>query len=279
MPPPDLPRNAPAPLPPGPPHATAWPRCSICQAPLGALRARLRTVCEQPACLQRHDAHLLRKRLADLTDQVQAQLGDALGRPAGVRTPVVWIEAHQAQPALEPDAETEALREAHLRYLSDLAADPATQAATPAEPAPQAAPPQVAESRLCGWCGGRCCQFGGESQAYLEPAHLRRWQQQHPGSSLADAAAAYAERLPRHVVRGSCLYHGAQGCTLDRDMRSDVCNRFACDGLRDLQLGQARGDGPPWLFGQVEHQHAQALAHVAATGELQPLPLPGADTP
>lgn len=255
-------------------RSNALPRCSVCQATLSPLRARLRTVCEKPACVQRHDALTQRERLAALAQQLQAQLAGTLGPQVGARLPVVWIQSHAAPAEHQPDLASQAQREAHIRYLADLAADPATEAVTPAAPAAQAVTPHHAESHLCAWCGGRCCRHGADMQAYLEAAHLRRWQLQHPGSSLADAAAVYSRRLPSEPVPGSCVYHGAQGCTLDRSMRSDICNHFACDGLRELQQGLRRGDGPEWLFGQLRHHQLQALAHVQASGELQALPLP-----
>lgn len=41
---------------------------------------------------------------------------------------------------------------------------------------------------------------------------------------------------------GSCIFHGSQGCTLDRAMRSDVCNAYFCGGLEAyLSAGAAAG--------------------------------------
>ena len=40
------------------------------------------------------------------------------------------------------------------------------------------------------------------------------------------------ESVPRKAVQGSCIYHGAQGCTLDRSLRADACNRHYCPPMR-----------------------------------------------
>jgi hypothetical protein len=42
----------------------------------------------------------------------------------------------------------------------------------------------------------------------------------------------YLERVPEVGYEGSCIFHGKQGCTLDRSLRSDVCNSYFCDGLQ-----------------------------------------------
>ena len=41
----------------------------------------------------------------------------------------------------------------------------------------------------------------------------------------------YLDRVPTAAYRDSCIYHGKQGCTLDRSLRADVCNSYYCGGL------------------------------------------------
>lgn len=237
-------------------------RCRHCGAALGALRARLRAVCQRPACLQREDAQGQLQQRGMLAAQLRGALATSAAASAAADVAVVWIRPYAVTLVDLP----EALRGPHLAYLERIATDPALAAVPPADPAPEAATPHRAEGQLCGWCGGRCCRFGGEHDAYLKPAHLRRWQHEHPGSTLADAASAYAERLPRQHVEGSCLYHGERGCTLDRTMRSDVCNRFACDGLRDLQVGVAARPSSGWVFAKVDRRDLQTAVHATADG-------------
>jgi hypothetical protein len=42
----------------------------------------------------------------------------------------------------------------------------------------------------------------------------------------------YVERVPEVGYEGSCIFHGKQGCTLDRELRSDVCNSYFCGGIQ-----------------------------------------------
>jgi hypothetical protein len=47
----------------------------------------------------------------------------------------------------------------------------------------------------------------------------------------------YVERVPELGYGGSCIFHGKQGCTLDRSLRSDVCNSYFCGGLQSYMTG------------------------------------------
>ena len=47
----------------------------------------------------------------------------------------------------------------------------------------------------------------------------------------------YAERVPKVRYEDSCIFHGKQGCTLDRALRSDVCNSYFCGGLQAYMTG------------------------------------------
>ena len=47
----------------------------------------------------------------------------------------------------------------------------------------------------------------------------------------------YVDRVPEVGYEDSCIFHGKQGCTLDRSLRSDVCNNYFCGGLHDYMAG------------------------------------------
>src|SRR5258707_1007284 len=47
----------------------------------------------------------------------------------------------------------------------------------------------------------------------------------------------YVERVPEVGYQNSCIFHGKQGCTLDRSLRSDVCNSYFCGGLQAYMTG------------------------------------------
>lgn len=88
--------------------------------------------------------------------------------------------------------------------------------------------------RLCGFCGGGCCTMGGE-QAYLGAQTMRRFMDGHPQSSDEDVLSAYLGRVAARTRIGSCINQTGAGCSLSRDMRSDICNRFACEPLARLE--------------------------------------------
>lgn len=220
------------------------PVCDWCGQPLTALRAMRRSVCERATCLQQSDARALRLARVEVAHGLREQQVPTLGAERAGALRVLWIVPHAVR-LVDLPADLRARHRAHLQGL--VAADGAARTA-PADPGSQAGPVSHAEGRLCAWCAGRCCGQGGANHAFIGLPHLRRWQQAHPGRSLQDAATAYAERLPAQHAEHSCMYHGAQGCTLDRAMRSEVCNLHACDSLRDLQQRQASGGAGDWLF-------------------------------
>jgi hypothetical protein len=231
---------------------------------LSALRALRRNICERPSCLQQVDARELRAARSQAAQALRQSQIDSLGAERAGLLRVLWIFPHEAR-LVELSSE---LREAQVAYLEGLA-DAADDVA-PADPAPDSGPLQRSAAQLCGWCAGRCCRTGGQHHAYITASHLRRWQRDHPGSSLHEAAAAYIERLPQRHVEGSCFHHGERGCTLDRDMRSSICNEFACDGLRDVQLQSAKAPQTEWLFAMGNRADFEALA-LATTAGLKPL--------
>lgn len=99
--------------------------------------------------------------------------------------------------------------------------------------------------RLCAFCGGGCCTRGGE-RAYLSAATMRRVLAAQPDLASAGALIeAYMAMLPAKSQTGSCINHGPQGCSLSREMRSDICNNYACEALARLQHAQSHAAEPP----------------------------------
>jgi len=101
--------------------------------------------------------------------------------------------------------------------------------AAPKRPPLQASAATLIEN-LCTLCGGGCCTRGGHA-AYLTPETIRRVMSQHPQLRPRDVLAAYLDRVGHRTETASCVNHGANGCTLPREMRSDTCNNFYCDAL------------------------------------------------
>lgn len=207
--------------------------CRLCQAPLTPLQHLRGDVCAAARC-----------RLAAARERARARRDADLGerRAAAARlwqdgtaqqAPVVWLERHETRLVPLPAAMRRA-QAAHLARLSSrLPAATEDPAATSTEPPPPDDTPLAAA--LCTFCAGRCCRYGAATHGFVSAELLRRWLKRHPQATPADAAAAYLQRLPRQHVEGSCPYHGRSGCTLPQAMRSDICNRYACDALRTLQ--------------------------------------------
>ena len=95
---------------------------------------------------------------------------------------------------------------------------------------------------LCAFCGGGCCTMGGE-QAYLSAKTMRRFMDGHPALSNAEVLSAYLGRVAPATRTGSCINQTGAGCSLPRDMRSDICNRFSCEPLAHLEAA-ACGPAP-----------------------------------
>jgi len=127
-----------------------------------------------------------------------------------------------------------------LRVLEAIASAPA-DARTDQEDAAATAPSSL-PGQLCALCGGGCCTRGGD-HAYLSVPTLRGFMAAQPQLSNGEVVAAYLDRVAPRTESGSCINHTRHGCSLPREMRSDTCNRFACESLATLQAAQ-RGEVP-----------------------------------
>ena len=101
--------------------------------------------------------------------------------------------------------------------------------ASPLRPEPQGFAARVAHT-ACFLCRGWCCKGGGD-HAYLDEPTLSRVRSARPDLNARSVVRHYLERVPEAGYEGSCLFHGPRGCTLERSVRSDVCNSYFCAGL------------------------------------------------
>ncbi len=86
---------------------------------------------------------------------------------------------------------------------------------------------------VCRTCRGACCK-AGENHAFLTRAVLSRVKKERRFATDASLLESYLDQVPTLARRGSCIYHGADGCALPRTMRSETCNRFLCYPLKQL---------------------------------------------
>jgi hypothetical protein len=116
--------------------------------------------------------------------------------------------------------------------------------ATDASAAPAvAATPAHLPGHLCAACGGGCCTLGGDS-AYVSARTIRRFMATMPPMQAHEVLASYMNRLSARTQAGSCINHTDKGCSLSREMRSDICNVYACDELKAVE--QAGASGQAW---------------------------------
>ncbi len=85
----------------------------------------------------------------------------------------------------------------------------------------------------CATCQGHCCTGGGD-HAYLDDRTMARVRRDNPDRDARAILRLYLERLAPLSYRGSCLFHGRDGCTLGRGLRAELCNAYYCNGLRDF---------------------------------------------
>lgn len=169
-------------------------------------------------------------RLAGALDAARALAAVAWDAPAVASAPVVWLRDHGDEFAPPDAADVAGLRAALLALEGERSPPPRALDEALAD-----GPSSPLDGPLCALCRGRCCRFGLNGHAFLEPQHLRAWLALHPGATWADAVDHWLGFVGAEHLDESCLFHGATGCTLPRDHRSDVCNQFACDALEQAR--------------------------------------------
>lgn len=107
--------------------------------------------------------------------------------------------------------------------------------ATPPMPDPDGFAGVVTRT-ACALCKGWCCKGGGE-HGYLDERTMTRVRGSRPDLEARAVIRLYVERVPAEGYAGSCIFHGPQGCTLDRTLRSGVCNSYFCSGLGQFVKG------------------------------------------
>jgi hypothetical protein len=129
----------------------------------------------------------------------------------------------------------------HLVEAMRDAREAKTQAAvTPPPPQPQGFRASVARA-ACTLCRGWCCRNGGE-HAYLDGRALARVRRERPDLDARAILRLYSESVAEPAYAGSCMFHGASGCTLDRSLRSDLCNSYYCAGLEAFMKSETLPD-------------------------------------
>ena len=249
--------------------------CRLCRRPLAE---DAEDICDHPNCRTRQKIEVT-AAIARQRDQQAAELRaishrrtrrvlrDA-AREIGV--PNLGGIAHRLAPYIDvpqvplPDTRRAAFV-AHLRAIIEAGfaePDADTDGPEPPQDDPdyatrrkQEIPERAVLDAVCIACQGECCLLGGDQQAFLtvETIAYQRWKD--PSVTPDTLLQTYLSRIPSTSTAGSCVYHGPQGCTLDRPLRADICNRFQCRFRRELAQAVAQRPGTGAVVAGLSKTH------------------------
>jgi hypothetical protein len=106
--------------------------------------------------------------------------------------------------------------------------------------------PHPIVQEACTMCHGNCCTNGGDN-AYLTAKTIIRYSNEHPELEAHEVRATFLSHVEERTIENSCIYHGENGCSQPRDVRSTTCNEFECAGLGQL-LKKLSGPDPHQIF-------------------------------
>jgi len=150
-----------------------------------------------------------------------------------------------------PPQRKQRLREHLITTLRDLRkAKHLERLAAPLRPEPAGFAALVART-ACSLCRGWCCR-NGDDDAFLDDRALARVRLAKPDVSDRVLLKLYLDRVPQLAYRDSCIFHGRQGCTLDRSLRADVCNTYYCGGLGAFMRSKDEHVSTIVLAGEVD---------------------------
>ena len=175
------------------------------------------------------------------------------GSPAGGNQAVL-VPLSRKQPVPVAPERVRALRKhlvASMRAMREMKHP--ERSASPLRPEPAGFIGLVART-ACGMCKGWCCKGGGE-HAYLDERVMARVRRAQPELDARAVLRLYTDRVPAEACAGSCIFHGAQGCTLDRTLRSDVCNSYFCSSLGNYVKADAVAGSVLVIAGEGEEMH------------------------
>ena len=182
---------------------------------------------------------------------------------------LLWMVPAQHEPLVPlPPERRERFRE-HLDFCATLAFREPEETADLAavdKTEPEDAPLSVA---VCTTCQGRCCKNMGGDTALLLPADFGRYRLRTPGVSAAEVIDAYLSYLPEVSTQDGCVYLGAQGCALPREMRDDICNSYFCDSLRWLRMAEKESGTSAAVLVAAHDGVPERIAVVASDGSRQ----------
>ncbi len=212
-------------------------------------------------------------RMKAQAERIADEQFPAAEQPDGRALPVIMLPANTRETVPLP-SDTRELFLTRLRDVIDgVLAQPIRE-----EDAPQSALDDTAQvsavvARSCSTCRGECCT-AGRDHAFLRPESLVRVRAQHPAVDADAMLATYASYLPERHYRGSCVYHTPTGCNLPRDWRANICNRYVCGGLSQLQRSLSDAQHPTAIIAAADSVHLRRMALISTDRSI-PIALDG----
>lgn len=223
--------------------------CNVCSRPIDVHHSVRGGTCGDMACravaVKRRIAQERAAREAAKRAIATAHLPELLvGRPERT-TDVALVVLTAAATALEPvpAARREALRESVAQAVA-ASAEPESDVGSAELRSTGIAPHPPAVAAVCAACRGYCCRRGSDS-GYIHAGTVRRVRERRPHLGPEELVALYVDAVPEHSVAGSCIFHGARGCALPRELRAQICNTYFCPPLRQWLDRPAEAAGQP----------------------------------
>ena len=239
-------------------------RDGICRAPgCEAERTRLAAT-----AIMERDWMQYRRTTAERLDRAADQIA-ALSERSGIGLDELKIQMlpRQTRPMTGPDPDERVAFKTYLREIVDQSFAEESEPARAPGRVTHDEPESVFTTASCSTCKGDCCNLGGEHNAFLNADVVSEFRALHPDWDADQIYQAYEERLADVTALGSCQFHGELGCTLDRDMRAQLCNSHHCRALKYmLQMRGLIGDAPVALIALDEEGEGRK-ASVIQNGE------------
>lgn len=220
-------------------------QCSVCDQPLSIHEQVVGETCSQASC----KTQFLRVRIqtertlqTELRNKATA-LRDSVAKSRKIDAPeriaLGILPSNERRVTDLPQKRIRIFRDRLMGIISQAAAirfgsDPQRPAADTRPPAES--PDNKSMSVLgnaCATCGGDCCRQGGD-HAFIRVETIVGFMDRRPELRPRHVLQAYMSRLGHKTYDESCVYHGRAGCVLPREMRSQVCNEYLCQGLHQV---------------------------------------------
>lgn len=120
----------------------------------------------------------------------------------------------------------------------------------------------------CAACRGHCCLSGG-TRAHLTPDDIAAQRAREPDLTEEALVALYLGQVPENAAEGRCIMQTADGCAMDRRLRSQTCNTTKCESLTRAEAALHESETGRIVYMAIEGAAAGALAGWSPTAGTQ----------